>query len=287
MPVSPRSLAALAVLASAQLAVMPQSIAGFSVMPTAAAQDDDDPWVRENKVKNLRALSKKITVDVEDQPFSDLVEFITGVTGVELEPIYQDDDTGALGIDPATEITIRATNSPAIVVLERIIARAERIEQIGEEYTWQFTETGSIQFGPKSELNRNQRVELYDISDLLFIVPNFNDPPEFDLSSALQSSQGGGGSSPFQSSNNDDEEIDEGERRQRVIDLIQNSIEPDQWAELGGDGAAITVYGNSLIITGPDYIHRQIGGYDFWPSRLQQVRQINGRRDVRIRPDSP
>ncbi len=279
-----RRLAACSLVAFAGLGSWPAPLA---TALGAEARASDDAELRKTKAGNLRALSKRVTLDVKEQPISDVFEFIARVTGAELEPIYLDND-GFEGIDPETPITIRATDMPALSLLERVLARAQQIERPSSNYTWQFTDIGSIEFGPRSALNRNQVVELYDISDLMYIVPRFDDAPEFDLSSALQSSQGGGGSSPFQSGGgqNQDEQSHE-ERVRRLIELIETTVEPEQWASSGGDGASVTAFGNSLVVTAPDYVHRQIAGYGFWPSRLQQVRTVDGRRQVHIRPDAP
>ncbi len=279
-----RCLATLSVLAVAGLAALPGSLATTAM--ATQTQTSDDTELRKTKAGNLRALSKRVTLDVKEQPISDVFEFIARVTGAELEPVFLSDD-GFEGIDPETLITIHATDIPALSLLERVLARAQQIERPSSNYTWQFTDIGSIEFGPKSALNHNQVVELYDIADLMYIVPRFDDAPEFDLSSALQSSQGGGGSSPFQNSGGQGQDEPHEDRVRKLIKLIETTVEPEQWASSGGDGASITMFGNSLVVTAPDYVHRQIAGYSFWPSRLQQVRTVDGRRQVHIRPDSP
>jgi len=275
-------LASLTVLAASGLALLPAQ--ALSMANATVATADDDAWIRKSKVTNMRAMTQRISLDVTDQPVQDIMDFLINVTGAEIEPIYLDDER-IDGIDPETTITIRAKNIPALTVLERVLARTEAAESPASGYTWQFTDTGSIEVGPKSELNRQQIIELYDISDLMFVVPTFDNAPQFDLSSALQSSQGGGGSSPFQGADEEDDPIDTEERFQRLVDLIQANIEPDEWTALGGNGASLTTFGTSMVITAPDYIHRQIGGYDFWPSRLQQIRRVNGRNQVRFLPE--
>lgn len=276
-------LTALTLIAASGLAALPAPALSSAHAASAASMDDD--WARKNKVANLRALSERISLDVTDQPIEDIFRFLADVTGAELEPIFLD-DSRIDGMDPETTITIRANNIPALMVLERVLKRTESAENPASGYTWQFTESGSIEVGPKSELNRQQIVELYDVSELMFVIPTFDNAPQFDLSSALQSSQGGGGSSPFQGADDEDDDIDVEERFQRLIDLIQANIEPDEWTALGGNGASLTTFGNSMVVTAPDYIHRQINGYPFWPSRLQQTRRVNGRTEVRILPDT-
>lgn len=278
-----RTIPALALILAAGIAVLPMTATDASGQTGARASDDS---TRSAKVRNLRALSMRVTLDVREQPIADIFEFIARVTGADLEPIYLD-DTGYEGIDPETLVTIKATNMPALSLLERVLARAQQIERPASNYTWQFTDTGSIEFGPRSVMNRNQVVELYDISDLMFTVPDFNNAPEFDLSSALQSSQGGGGgTSPFQTSGQATDDVPAEDRVRRLIDLIESTVETEQWVTNGGDGASISMFGNSLVVTAPDYVHRQINGYPFWPARLQQVRVVDGRRQIQIRPDT-
>ncbi len=288
-----RSVSALActVLASTGLPTIAMGTAAISSGVTLAqsSTSSDDAESRKAKRELLIKLSKPITLDVEDQPIVDLFKFLSDVTGAEIEPFYINDDLSVDGIDPDTEVTIKVTEIPALVVLERLLQRAQRSEGTGQEYTWQFSEYDTIECGPKSELNRNQRVELYDVSDLLYLVPDFDNAPDFDLQSAVQAAGGGGGGggqSPFSGGSQDVEPVNLADRAQALEDLITTTVEPDQWAALGGDGGAITFYNRSFIITAPDYIHRQIAGYDFWPARLQQIRKVKGRQEIKIKPST-
>lgn len=280
----------VALIASAGLPVLGVATLAAS-SDTAQAQNtsSDDAATRQAKRSALIALSKPITLDVEELPLGDILRFISEVTGVELEPIYLTDNVSGNGMDPETLITSKFTNIPALTVLDRVLIRAQRIEDTGDQYTWQFTDMGTIEMGPKLELNRNQRLELYDIADLLFIVPSFDGAPEFDLQSAVSAGGGGGGGggqSPFSGGGQAVVLDTPAERADAIRNLIQSTIEPDQWAALGGDGASMTFYNNSFIITAPDYIHRQIVGYSFWPSRLQQIRKVDGKQQTVIKPDT-
>ncbi len=252
-------------------------ILGFLNEDTLAAGDKSEARA---KAQTLRLMSKPITLDIEDQPLEEVLDYIMQVTGAELEPVYLD-SISSTGMDPDTLLTLRVTDIAAISLLERVLKKAERIESIGEEYTWQFTDIGSIECGPKSVLNINSRIELYDISDLIMAVPDFDNAPDFNISSG----GGSGGSSPFSGSTGDVDIESSGERATSIINLIQTSVEPAQWANTGGSGATLTVYGTSIVVTAPDYIHRQIVGYDFWPARLHTVRAKGDQRWIQIKPD--
>ncbi len=259
---------------------------------TATSTDSDDDQLRQTKRDLLIALSKPVSLDVTDQPIENLFRFLADVTGAELEPIFlSDSNPDAGGMDPATQVTIKVSEVPALTVLERVLSRAQRAEATGDEYTWQFTEYGTIEMGPKAELNRNKRLEIYEVADLLYVVPDFDNAPDFDLQSAVQAAGGGGGGgggrSPFSGGGNQDAQIKSlKDRADELSNLLTSTIEPDQWAQLGGDGAIIKFYNKSYIVTAPDYIHREIAGYSFWPSKLQQVRKIDGQRQVKILPST-
>ena len=53
---------------------------------------------------------------------------------------------------------------------------------------------------------------------------------------------------------------------QTIINLIIQFVEPDQWRDNGGDGGSITFYQGALLVRAPDYMHRQLVGYSFWPT---------------------
>lgn len=257
-------------------------ILGFLAEDSVARGDDSD---LRTKAHTLRLMSKAISLDVQDQPLEEIIDYIMDVTNAELEPVYLD-SISSTGMDPETLITLRATEVPAISLLERILKKAERIESIGEEYTWQFTDIGSIQCGPKSVLNEDQRIEIYDIADLLLVIPSFDNAPNFNISGGGGGGGGGGGrSSPFSGSSGDVDIESSAERSTSLISLIESSVEPDQWESAGGNGATMTTYGTSLVITAPDYIHRQIAGYEFWPSRLHTIKARGNQRSIQIKPD--
>jgi len=255
---------------------------GFLAEESVATEYQADKSESRAKAETLRLMSKPVTLDVEDQPLEDIINFIMDVTGAEIEPIYLE-SLASTGMDPDTLLTIRVNAVPALTLLERVLKRTERVEAIGEEYTWQFTDIGSIQCGPKTVLNEEQRIELYDIADMTMVIPDFDNAPRFNIQQS--SGSGSSGRSPFSGSSTRITLEPSADRAQKIIDLIESSVEPDQWANAGGDGASLTIYGSSLVISAPDYIHRQIVGYDFWPARLHSVRSKGNQRWIQVKPD--
>lgn len=235
----------------------------------------------------LIRLSRRITINLTDTRLEDVFRFVADYTGADIEPLWID-DRNPDGLDKDQIITLRADNISALAFIERVLEKT-RSDPIAGLSTWQLTDSGTLEIGPKSRLNARRRVEIYDINDLLIVLPNYNDAPEIDLQQAIQSGQGGGGGqSPFQ---DEDEETDENrrtkdERAQDIVDLILALVEPEQWEEAGGTGGSIRYYQGHLIVNAADYMHRQINGYRYWPARATTARLVNGRRWVSLNMDA-
>ncbi|MEN0020225.1 MAG: hypothetical protein AAF747_05020 [Planctomycetota bacterium] len=269
------------------------AIAGFALASPAVAQfgravtstateASAERLLSETELKrsNLRKLMRSVSIEVENQPLADIITFIGEVTGADIEPRYAEDNNG-IGLDPEQEVTVTAKNVSALQLLEMTLERTAELT-FGGGNTWQMTPWGSIEVGPKELLANRRRVEVYDITDLLFEIPDYPDAPEVDLQQVLQSNQGGGGGqSPF--TDPDDEERDRrpaSERAQDVIDILVDLVEPETW-EAGGGTASIRYFQGSLIVSGPDYLHRGIDGYSWWPDRGTVVSTTStGRRYV-------
>ena len=260
-------------------------VPGAVVPAVGTAQAQSDRGDTKAMRQNLALMLRPITVNFDDQRLEDVMNFIRDFTGAELD-IHYADDRKPDGLDKDVLIKINAKEMTALRLLELVLEQAAR--DSFEQNTWQMTPWGSIECGPKSLLNRRQRVVIYDISDLLFEIPDYQDAPEIDLQNVLQSNQGGGGGqSPFDGDqNDDDEEKDRDAARNDIIDLIQAIVEPEQWSDNGGDGGTVQVFQNSLVIKAPDYIHRQIDGYPWWPSQATKIAGTGTRRYVSFNLDT-
>lgn len=235
----------------------------------------------------LSLMMKPMSVDYQQVRLEAVMKNITDVTGAPFVILWQD-DRNQVGLDKEVLITFGAVDQTALAVLEGALAQAGTTAT-GGGATWQMTEGGMIEVGPKERLNRTRRLEIYDISDLLLEIQDYNSVPQFDLNSALQSasSGGGGGSSPF-SGGNQQNTLATGktvqERADEVVRLVTELVEPEQWTNNGGAAATVRFYKQQLLVTAPDYIQRQINGYPFWPSEQTNITQGKGGRGVTFLP---
>ena len=250
-----------------------------TVAPYAMAQTTERivaPTTVRPEAATLARMQKRITTSFSETRLEDVFKYIAEATGADLEIMWADDRSPE-GFNKDTTISLESKALPALTFIERVLAKAAAVDDIAGGASWQMTESGSMQIGPKSRLNKYKRVEVYSIEDLLLDVPDFDGAPEFNLQSVLQSGQGGGGQSPFQDGANgqqdDQNRQSRDEKVQEVIDLITKLVETDQWVDNGGDGATITSFRGTLIIDAPDYVHRGVNGYPYWTGSTTAVRR--------------
>lgn len=266
---------------------------GFS--GTALAQVDAAPAPRApyrvntgNPARDtLIRLSQRMTMDLEDERVEDVLRFIQESTGTKFEIMWID-QRHAEGLDPEQTVTVSVTNVTALTLLERVL---DEVQNDFDGNTWQFNKYGAMQVGPKSRLGRYRRVQLYDIYDLIMDQPDYEEVPEIDLQQSLQQSQSGGGGSSQSPFDDDDDDNDEDkrtleDRANEILDIITSLVEPEQWIDNGGESASIRQWNGTLIVNAPDFVHRQINGYSWFPSNLQSSRVVQGRRYVSFNLDT-
>jgi uncharacterized membrane protein YgcG len=248
-----------------------------------------------SKARMLGALVyTDVTVQFDKTPAKQAFEYLAAQMGASLVVRYEGEG-GAEGIDPEMEVTLSLEGVPALTALERML------EFCGGDQptTWQLRD-GFIEAGTKDRLNAPAARELrmYPIRDLLFEPPNFDNAPDFNLSSALaqggqQNGQGGGqggggggfgggggggggfggggggggagGGGIIGEPGEDPERPSEEEQAEKIMDLIKEQCEPEIW--ISEEIANMRYYQGVLIIRAPDYVHRQIDGYPFSPQR--------------------
>ncbi|MGD9688201.1 MAG: hypothetical protein AB7K52_05505 [Phycisphaerales bacterium] len=276
-------VAALATVGWTASAALAQASSGSSVSAAAPArQTTGDP-----RRDTLLKMQIPVTIDLNDTPLEDVMKFVVDATGADIEPLWTTDiDSEGLSKDAAITMSVKAM--PALLFLEKL---STQLEGGSNRYSWQMDPEGVLQFGPKARLNRFKRVEIYDINDLLFILPVYDNAPQIDLNQVLQQAGrggGGGGRSPFRENQNrnrrDDEPPTKEERAKKIQDIITQIIEPEEWFAGGGEGGAITYHEGTLIVNAADYLHRQVNGYKWWPTF--RASSSSGRRYVQLNIDT-
>jgi Flp pilus assembly secretin CpaC/tetratricopeptide (TPR) repeat protein len=211
----------------------------------------------------------RLPIDLRDNAFEDVIAFVSSTARVDIDVDWE--SLADIGVDPDSPITLSLRSASLQTVLDRVVAR---VSDPTLPAGWA-VQDGIITIASEEVLRRNTILEIYDIRDLLFVVPRFDNAPQFDLSSALQSGAGGGGgTSPFANSQDDDDEIPFEDRVAQIVNLIQTNVDPNGWVDLGGDTSSISQLGGNFVITTTPKNHRSIIGL---LSKIRAVRalQIN------------
>ncbi|MCK4871274.1 MAG: hypothetical protein KAS72_00970 [Phycisphaerales bacterium] len=248
----------LAVASTAQAQSLSDRIRSVQTERTTTASAQPDP-----RVVTMTKLMQPVTLDVRDQPLEDIITFLSTVHGIDILTHWASDAVD--GLDPEQPISLTVTNLRALSVIELILDLADTEY---DENAWQFTDYGALEIGPKSELNKRKVTVIYPVADLLLEIPRHDDAPDLSLQSALQQGKGGGGGNIFSGTGGDaDPDVkSEEELADDLIEMITNIVEYEQWIDNGGDGGTIQYFRGSLIVRAPDYMHRRIDGYPWWPS---------------------
>tara|TARA_R110000765_G_scaffold340813_2_gene430842 strand:- start:16 stop:3477 length:3462 start_codon:yes stop_codon:yes gene_type:complete len=207
----------------------------------------------------------RMPVDFDDNSFEDVLAFIGTTANLDIDTDWE--SLADIGVDPDSPITLRLNNVTLEVLLDRVLDKASDPVLPA---SWA-VQDGILTISSDDVLRQNTLLEIYDVRDLLFEVPDFDNAPQFNI----QSSGGGGsGQSPFSGGGQGVTLATRGDRVTAISDLIQASVDPDGWADAGGDTSSLTeLNGNFIITTTPRY-HREVIGL-LNKLRSQRAVQIN------------
>lgn len=213
-------------------------------------------------------------VNFTGHEFRTVVGFLSELADLDILAKWNEQGFGE-GFDPNVKITLQLKNPTSLVTILELIMK----QATDEETTWVLGD-GFVEIGTKAQLNKNKYVRIYPVRELLFVPPKFNNAPQLDLQSVLQSASQSGGSGGSGSGNlfrddnqdrdaNDAGRSDEKTESDLLIEIITSIVETNQWENLGGDGGSIRYFRGNLIINAADYLHREVGGYPFQPTRVR------------------
>jgi type II secretory pathway component GspD/PulD (secretin) len=234
---------------------------------------------------------KRTPLDFVDVPFDQAIDFLQKVSGV---TIYVDwKSLELIGVRREDQITLTLGEVPIATAMARML------EQVGDDLDRpKFDiQDGIVTVTSDEALRKRTVTVIYDIRDLLFEVPMFDNAPDFNINAAFSSGGGGsggggggrgggggggtggggGGGSGGGGLFGDAEDVDRKTREelvQQILDIITRNVDYDGWRDNGGDTGQIQELNGNLIITNTVANHREIEGL---LSQLREIRalQIN------------
>ncbi|MBL9121838.1 MAG: hypothetical protein JNL80_18175 [Phycisphaerae bacterium] len=246
-------------------------------------------------------LQKVVSVNFSNNQFDQVINYMKSVTGLDFYADWK--ALEELDVSAEDTISLDLKDVPAEVALNRIL------EQLGsdeESRPLVAIEDGVVVVSSDAALRKKTITVVYDIRDLLFDVPMFDNAPEFNLSQSIQQANqggqggggqggggggggfggggggggfgggggggnggggGGGGGNIFGDEGEDPERRDRQEMIDQIVTIIQEQVDPNGWLE-GDGGAALQELNGNLIITNTPRNHAEIEGL------LTQLRTI-------------
>lgn len=209
-------------------------------------------------------------VDWDESALEDVVEWLREKSEDKVNVLFRWTALQAEGIDRDTIITLRVRRQTVGDILTEVV---DQMSPAGE-VTFH-GEKNNLIVSTKQDLNRKLYLRVYEVTDILFHVPDFGrSAPVVDLQQAARAGGrgggGGGGQSIFSGSQSSSEDLEEEEQEveERIEDLralVQATVSPDSWLLDDGSGAGlgrIQMYNNRfLIVRNTMEVHEQLVGY--------------------------
>ena len=196
--------------------------------------------------------------------FGDAIDFVRDVAGVNIHVNWK--ALEAENVTADTPVNIRLRSVTLRKVLSLLLSEAS-----GTDTLTYFVDQGVVEITTREMADKKVYTKIYPVDDLVMEIPEFNQPPDFNLQSVTDQAQGGrggggggSGSSIFGTSGSEsdrdrDTSTTREERGEQLVQLITELVRPEIWAVNGGT-ASIRYFRGSLIVTAPRSVHDAIGG---------------------------
>lgn len=203
-------------------------------------------------------------VDWVEVTFEEVLEWLRGMADDNVNIVPRWTALNAVGVDTDSPVTLKLKDITVAVVLNEVMGLLSEDDQLLYR-----GERNMLRISSKDDFNRKLEVKVYDVTDILFDIPDMGESaPLVDLQQASRGGGGGGGGSrgvfrggsSGQSEELEQEESDLEEWLEELRDLIFQVIEPEAWIEGGGAGTIEIFNDRALIVRTTIEVHEQLGG---------------------------
>jgi len=239
-----------AVIISTQMRILLRN--RLRLIPSAPARIPKGRLRKRPSVVPRKKVIKRL--DFSDISLKDAIDFLRDVSGANIHVNWRALKT--IGITRDTKVNLKARD---ISVARALTLITDQLSVGQDKYSsvYWVVDEGVVEISTGEALNHSTRVEVYDITDLLLVVPNFI-APSIDLSRTTVGNNANNNASIWgnntgnnNTSNGDIEGPGIAEQRQKMrdelVEIIKLSIGEEMWAPEGKGSARIL--GNKLIIS--------------------------------------
>jgi len=194
-------------------------------------------------------------LNFENTPLEDVIRFFRKLSGVNFHVNWK--ALNLVNVSRKTPITLKVKGVRIAKALDLVLDQLSAGRGKYDSVYWVIDE-GVVMISTGTALDRRLRTRVYDVGDLLMIVPNFKGPGiNFKMNNQTTGGRGqqDTGKGLFEDSDRDDDEGREGENaaeqrkraRENLIKIIKDSIGEEMWQPQGK--GSVSLMGNKLIIS--------------------------------------
>jgi hypothetical protein len=209
------------------------------------------------EVSARRALEATLPdVRFDNISVDDALNFLRDVSGANIHVNWRAME--AAGITRDTTINLRLRSVSLRKILGLVLSEAAH----GNLLSY-YIDENVIEVTTRELADQTMILRIYPVDDLIMEVPDFDQPPNFQIQGTQAGrGSGGGGGNLFagQPNGNNGRNLTRNDRAQQLIDTIQAIVQPEIWSANGGP-AAIRFWNGSLIVTAPRSVHEALGGF--------------------------
>lgn len=231
------------------------------------AEGDSEATIQARE--RLRKVAPELKFD--GKTFEQVIEELRAITGLNIIPNWSALEAQAIERDH--EVNLKLTNVTVQQALDLILQDVGG----GEVELAYEVDEGIVRISTKEDLSRRRLTRVYNIQDLIISVPTFRGR-RINLQNIGQNQQqggigggrfiqgGGAGQGGqgnqgglFGGDEQEDDDLDTGiDPMQPIIELIQETIDPESWREAGGNVGSISSLQQQLIVTQTSTAHSQL-----------------------------
>ncbi len=227
-------------------------------------------------IQEREKLQQRISPNFSEVPFAEIIAYLRDVTTANIWVNWR--ALEGAGVDRSLPVTMNLNDVPAEQALRTIL------DDVGGgliELSF-VIDGGLVKISTRDDLNRETEIRVYDIRDLLVVIPDFP-APEIEFGGSDGGGDGEGGGGGFGGGDgglfgDEDDEDDEGEGEESLADkieeirtMITDNVDPYSWRPDGEIGS-INELNGSLIVTQTVENHRRISELI---AKLREMRTIS------------
>ncbi len=239
--------------------------------PEIIARDERVRPGQSRDMKLISALDKPIRPDFDRVPFDEVIERLAQANNINILPNWK--NLANANVDRKSTIDLRL---PAEISLKKTLT--EVLDQASGQVQLGFVVSeGVISIATQAHLDQKTETRVYDISDLLFEIPELTNAPMMDLRNMTPPSPFGNEREqlPWVQGDDDDDhpeiDINRNDRVSTIINLIMDTIAPESWRDRGGSIGMMRELNNQLVVTQNAATQQRVSGL---LDRLREERSI-------------